>query len=210
MSFYEDRVLPHILNAAMKTKAIDEQRARCLSDVAGTVLEVGIGSGLNLPHYTSKVTKVVGVDPSGASVRLARKRIAASPVPVEIVGLSAEKLPVADGSFDAVVSTFTMCTIPDVASALREMRRALRPGGRLHFVEHGRSDDPSVVRWQDRLNSFQRTVCGGCNLNRRIGDLIAQAGFEIERLENGYLKGPPKFAGYFYRGVARTPAASSS
>ena len=208
MGFYENRILPHILNTAMKTKAIHEERARCLSEVAGTVLEVGIGSGLNLPHYTSAVTRIVGVDPSGASARLARKRVAASPVPVEMVGLSAEKLPVADGSFDAVVSTFTMCTIPDVASALREMRRALRPGGRLHFVEHGLSDDPAVVRWQDRLNSFQQTVCGGCNLNRRISDLIAQAGFEIERLENGYLKGVPRFGGYFYRGVARNPAAS--
>jgi len=210
MGFYEDRILPHILNAAMKTKAIREERVRCLSEVTGTVLEVGIGTGLNLPHYTSAVTKIVGVDPSGGSARIARKRIAASAVPVELVGLSAEKLPVADGSFDAVVSTFTMCTIPDVASALGEMRRVLRPGGRLHFVEHGRSNDPGVQRWQNRLNSFQQTVCGGCNLNRRIGDLIAQAGFEIERLENGYLKGVPKFGGYFYRGVARKPATSLS
>jgi len=210
MSFYEDRILPHILNLAMNTKAVREERARCLSEVTGTVLEVGFGSGLNLPHYPPAVTKVVGVDPSGGSAKLARKRIAASPVPVEIVGLSAEKLPLADNSFDSIVSTFTMCTIPDVAAALREMRRVLRPGGRLYFVEHGRSDDPAVLRWQDRLNSMQQTLCGGCNLNRRIGTLIEQAGFEMERLENRYLKGAPKFGGFLYRGVAKKAGGSPS
>lgn len=128
---------------------------------------------------------------------------AASPFPVEIIGLSAEKIPVADASFETIVSTLTLCTIPDVATALLEMRRALRPGGRLYFVEHGRADDPAVARWQNRLNSIEQRVFGGCNLNRRISSLIEQAKFEIEWLENGYLKGSPKFGGFLYRGVAK-------
>ena len=203
MGFYDNRVLPHIVNVAMNTKEMRDERRRCLEHVTGTVLEVGFGTGLNLPYYPPTVTKVVGVDPSATSARIARKRIAASPIPVEIIGLSAEKLPVADGSFESIVSTFTLCTIPDVAGALLEMRRALRPGGRLYFVEHGRAEDPRVERWQERLDSIQQTIFGGCHLNRRISGLIEQAGFRIEQLENGYLKGAPKFGGFLYRGVAR-------
>lgn len=203
MGFYDDRVLPYIMNMAMSTKAVGDERKRCLASLAGEVLEIGFGSGHNLPFYPAAVTKVVGVDPSMTSARLARKRIEAAPFPVEFVGLSAEKLPVTDESVDTIVSTFTLCTIPDVGGALREMRRVLRPGGRLHFVEHGRSDDPRVARWQTRLNGIEQTLCGGCNLNRPISKLIEQAGFEIERLENDQLKGAPKFAGYLYRGVAR-------
>ena len=203
MGFYDERVLPRMLNVFMNTSAVREQRQRCLAQVSGEVLEVGFGSGLNLPHYPSAVTRVVGVDPSHTAAKLARKRIAASPFRVEFVGLSAEKIPVADASFDSVVTTFTLCTIPDVANALREMRRALKPGGQLYFVEHGRSDDPAVERWQHRLNGIQQKVFGGCHLDRRISQLIADAGFEIERVENGYLKGAPKFGGYLYRGVAK-------
>ena len=205
MGFYENRLLPRILNVTMNTKAVTQERKRCLENVKGTVLEVGFGTGLNLPHYPSTVTKVVGVDPSETSAGIARKRVAASSFPVEIVGVSAERIPVADDSFDSIVSTFTLCTIPDVANALLEMRRALRPGGRLHFVEHGRDEDLKVQRWQNRLNSIQHSVCGGCNLNRHISGLIAQAGFEIEAIENGYLKGVPKFSGFLYRGVAKRP-----
>jgi ubiquinone/menaquinone biosynthesis C-methylase UbiE len=203
MGVYERCILPHIINLAMNNKAITDERRRCLEDVTGVVLEVGFGSGLNLPHYPRTVTKVVGVDPSETSATLARRRIAASPFPVETISLSAERLPVAAASFESIVSTFTLCTIPDVASALLEMRRALRPGGRLYFVEHGRAEDPSVIRWQERLNAIQNVVFGGCNLNRPIARLIEEAGFEIERLENGYLKGAPKFGGFLYRGVAK-------
>ena len=128
MGFYERRILPHIINLAMNTKVLKEERTRCLRDVKGVVLEIGFGTGLNLPHYPPTVTKIVGVDPSETSAKLARKRIAAAPVPVETIGLSAEKLPVPDGSFDSIVSTFTLCTIPDVVSALSEVRRVLRPG----------------------------------------------------------------------------------
>lgn len=203
MGFYSDCVLPHIINLAMSMKAITDERRKCLEPLGGVVLEIGFGSGLNLPFYPAAVTKVIGVDPSSTSARLAKKRIQAAPFPVELVGLSAETLPMEDRSVDAIVSTFTMCTIPDAAGALREMRRVLKPGGRLHFVEHGRADDPGVERWQQRLNGAQQALFGGCNLNRPIATLIERASFEIERLENGYLKGAPKFGGFLYRGVAR-------
>ena len=203
MSFYESRILPYLLNVFMDTKGTREERKRSLADVNGAVLEVGFGSGLNLPYYPKTVTRVVGVDPSRTSAHLARKRIAASSFPVEFVGLSAEKLPVADASFDSVVSTFTLCTIPDVAGALREMRRALKPEGRFFFVEHGHADDARVAKWQDRLDGFEQKIFGGCHLNRDISTLIRQAGFEIESLEHAYLKGAPKFAGFLYRGVAK-------
>ncbi len=203
MGFYSERVVPHLMNLAMNSEAMSDERRRGLEGVGGTVLEVGFGSGLNLPHYPPAVTKVVGVDPSATSARLARERIAASPFPVEVIGLSAERIPVADGSFETVVSTFTLCTIPDVAGALAEMRRALAPGGRIHFVEHGRAEDPRVERWQRRLNPIQRMVCAGCNLDRPIAMLVEQAGFAIEKLETGYMKGAPRFAAFLYRGVAR-------
>src|SRR5262245_14447036 len=203
MGFYEQRILPYIMNLAMDTADVREERARCLRDVAGDVLEIGFGAGHNLPYYPRAVTKVVGVDPSERSARLARKRIAAAPFPVETIGLSAEKLPVPDASFASIVSTFTLCTIPDVAGALREVRRALSPDGRFYFVEHGLAEDPKVVRWQDRLNSTQQVIFGGCHLNRPIAALIEQAGFAIERLDKGYMKSAPKFGGYLYRGVAR-------
>jgi SAM-dependent methyltransferase len=203
MGFYDDHFLPYFINCAMSTKAIRDERRRCLEPVGGVVLEIGFGSGLNLPFYPSAVTKVIGVDPSHTAARLARKRITAATFPVELIGLSAETLPIADRSVDTIVSTFTLCTIPDPASALREMRRVLKPGGQLHFVEHGRADDPGVARWQQRLNGLQQTLFGGCNLNRPISSLVERGGFEIERLENDHLKGAPKFAGFLYRGVAR-------
>jgi len=202
-SFYENRILPHLLNVFMNTKATREERQRSLAGVTGAVLEVGFGTGLNLPYYPETVTRVVGVDPSHTSAHLARKRIAASSFPVELVGLSAEQLPVAQASFDSVVSTFTLCTIPNVSSALGEIRRALKPEGRFYFVEHGHADDPRVARWQDRLNGLEQKLFGGCHLNRDISALIRHAGFEIERLEHAYLKGAPKFAGFLYRGVAK-------
>jgi len=203
MGFYERRILPHVINLAMDTKVLMEERTRCLRDVKGVVLEIGFGTGLNLPHYPRTVTRVVGVDPSETSVRLARKRIAASSFPVETIGLSAEKLPVPDGSFESIVSTFTLCTIPDVGGGLLEIRRALSPSGRFYFVEHGRAEEPQVERWQRRLNAINKRLLGGCNLTRPISALIEQAGFEIERLEKSYMKDAPKFAGFLYRGVAK-------
>jgi len=203
VGFYENRVLPHILNFAMNTKGVRAERAKCLEHTSGEVLEIGFGSGLNLPYYPSTVTKVLGVDPSKQSARLGRKRISAARFPVEVVELSAERLPLPDAAYQSVVSTFTLCTIPDVAAALDEVRRVLGPGGRFYFVEHGRADDFGVRRWQDRLNSIQQSVFGGCHLNRNISGLIEQAGFRIERLEHDYMKGSPRFAGYLHRGVAQ-------
>ena len=209
MGFYEERILPYIMNLAMNTADVREERGRCLKDVAGDVLEIGFGAGHNLPYYPRAVTKVVGVDPSERSARLGRTRIAAAPFPVEFIGLSAERLPIPDASFATIVSTFTLCTIPDVMGALLEVRRALAPEGRFYFVEHGLSDDPKVVRWQNRLDGMEQRVFGGCHLNRPISTLIEQAGFTIERLEHDYLKSTPKFAGFLYRGIARRPSAST-
>lgn len=187
----------------MNTEGTREERRRSLARVNGAVLEVGFGSGPNLPYYPETVTKVVGVDPSNTSAHLARKRIAAASFSCRVCRSVAEEPPVAESSVDSVVSTFTLCTIPNVSGALAEMRRALKPEGRLYFVEHGHADDPRVARWQERLNGVEQKVFGGCHLNRDISVLIRQASFEIERLEHAYLKGAPKFAGFLYRGVAR-------
>jgi ubiquinone/menaquinone biosynthesis C-methylase UbiE len=202
MGVYDDWVLPRLLNVGMGTRLVAEERQKALAEVAGSVLEVGFGSGHNLPYYPAGVRKVVGVDPSGESAKLARKRIARAPFPVELLPLRGEEIPAEDGSFDAVVSTFTLCTIPDVGTALRQMRRVLKPGGRLFFLEHGRSDEARVQRWQDRLNGVQRYLFGGCNLNRDMDQLITEAGFDVERLERYYATGL-KTVTYLYRGIAR-------
>jgi ubiquinone/menaquinone biosynthesis C-methylase UbiE len=199
---YDDWVLPRIINLAMGTKDVAQERAKALAAVKGRVLEVGFGSGHNLPHYPPGVEQVVGIDPSGESAKLARKRIARAPFPVEFLPLPGEQIPAPDGSFDSVVCTFTLCTIPDPLTALRQMRRVLAPGGRFFFVEHGRSDEPKVQRWQGRLNGAQRWLFGGCNLNRPIDQLITEAGFELDSLERYYAKGPKPMA-YLYRGIAR-------
>jgi ubiquinone/menaquinone biosynthesis C-methylase UbiE len=202
MGVYDDWVLPRVMNLAMGAKVVAEERAKALVGVKGRVLEVGFGSGHNLPHYPAGVERVVGIDPSGESAKLARARIAEAPFPVEFLPLSGEQLPAPDGSFDSVVSTFTLCTIPDALAALRQMRRVLAPGGRFFFLEHGRSDDAKVRRWQDRLNGAQRWLVGGCNLNRPMDQLVVEAGFELESLERYYAQGP-RFLSCLYRGVAR-------
>jgi ubiquinone/menaquinone biosynthesis C-methylase UbiE len=202
MGVYDDWLLPRLMNVAMGTKRIAREREKALAEVAGTVLEVGFGTGHNLPYYPAAVQKVVGVDPSGESAKLARKRIEGASFPVELVALSGEEILAPDGSFDSVVSTFSLCTIPKPHFALLQMRRTLKAGGRFFFLEHGRSADPKVQRWQDRLNGIQMYFGGGCHLNRDIEGLVTAAGFTIETLERYYLDGP-KFAGHIYRGVAR-------
>jgi ubiquinone/menaquinone biosynthesis C-methylase UbiE len=201
MSLYEDRILPHIINVAMSNKATRHIRSRVCADLEGDVVEIGFGTGHNLPHLPDTVTRVRAVEPSGTSVRLAQQRIASAKVPVEIVGLDGQRLPMEDDSADAVLSTWTMCTIPDASAALREMARVLRPGGTLHFVEHGRAPDERVRRWQDRVNPIQRRLFGGCNVNREISSLIEGAGFTIKSLDTYYLDGP-KFVGSMYEGTA--------
>jgi ubiquinone/menaquinone biosynthesis C-methylase UbiE len=204
MGFYGEQVVPRVTNLVLGGREFARLRARVAAGLEGEVLEVGFGSGLNIPHYPRSVTRVRAVDPATVGRKLAAKRVAASPIPIEFVGLDGEDLPLEDGSVDHVLSTWTLCSIPDVDRALREVRRVLRPGGVFHFLEHGRSPDPGVARWQDRLTPLQRRVSGGCHLNRPIGQLVADSGLEIDRLDNYYIKAPKTF-GYTFEGAATNP-----
>jgi ubiquinone/menaquinone biosynthesis C-methylase UbiE len=201
VGIYADQVLPRVINVVLAGSAFKKVRARVASRLSGEVLEVGFGSGLNVPYYPSEIRRVLAIDPAAVGQKLAAKRVADSPVPVEYLGLDGENLPLDANSVDHVLVTWTMCTIPAVETAVGEMYRVLRSGGQVHFVEHGRSPDPDVARWQDRLNPFQQRWAGGCNLNRPIDRLVEDAGFQMTSLENYYLKGP-KFMGYIYEGVA--------
>jgi ubiquinone/menaquinone biosynthesis C-methylase UbiE len=206
MGFYEEWVLPRVINVFMANKAMRKERDRVCTGLRGQVLEIGFGSGLNVPHYPEGIERVEAVEPSEVAVRLAEKRLAASPVAVEVVGLDGQHLGAADESFDAALSTWTLCTIPDVEAALAEVRRVLKPGGTFHFVEHGAAPDPSVARWQRRIEPVQKRLFGGCHLTRPIRDLIADAGLEIDELEADYIPMTPKPWGYEYLGRARKPA----
>jgi len=201
VGLYTDRILPRLTDLALRGPEIDRLRARAASGLAGGVLEVGFGGGPNLPRYPPAVTRVLAVEPSPGARRLAARRIAAARVPVELVGLVGEELPLPDASVDHVLSTWTMCTIPDVDRALAEVVRVLRPGGTLRFLEHGRSPDPAVARWQDRLTPIQRRVAGGCHLNRRIDEIVRRSGLRVEQLDNFHIRVPRPF-GYMYEGVA--------
>jgi ubiquinone/menaquinone biosynthesis C-methylase UbiE len=201
VGFYVDRVLPRITDVALSGKEFAKLRTRVCGRLSGEVLEVGFGSGRNVPHYPPAVERVQAVDPATVGRRLAANRLAATSIPIEFIGLNGEDLPLADASVDHVLTTWTLCTIPDVDRALAEMRRVLRPGGALHFVEHGLSPDAQVARWQDRLNPIQKRVFGGCHLNRPIDRLLENAGLRIAPLEKFYAKGPKAF-GYLFEGVA--------
>lgn len=201
VSFYGDQVLPRFTNKVLGGRVFSRVRARVAAGLTGEVLEVGFGSGLNVPHYPPDIDHVLAVDPAMVGRKLAAERVAASPVPVQYVGLDGESLPVDSKSVDHVLITWTMCTIPNVDNALGEILRVLRPGGEMHFAEHGLSPDPKVAKWQDRLTPFQRRVAGGCHLNRPIDGLIEEAGFTVTRMDNYYMKGP-KPMGYMYEGLA--------
>ena len=202
MGFYARRILPHLIDCCMSMPVAAAERAKFVPLARGTVLEIGIGSGLNIPYYAADLTRLYGLDPAAELRAIAEPRAAAAPFPVEFIGLSAETIPLADRAVDSIVTTWTLCSIPAVDIALAEMRRVLRPEGRLIFIEHGLSPDPGVRRWQSWLNPLQRRLAGGCNLNRRIDALIAAAGFHIEGLETAYVRGPRPWC-YFYKGVAR-------
>ena len=201
VSFYGDQILPRCVNRVLSGEEFTRIRGRAAAGLTGEVLEVGFGSGLNVPLYPSDVQRVQAVDPAKVGRKLAAKRVAASPVPVDYVGLDGQLLPLDADSVDHVLITWTMCTIPEVEVALREIYRVLRRNGEMHFAEHGRSPDPKVAHWQDRLTPIQRRVAGGCHLNRPIDSLIAQAGFTVTRMENYYMKGP-KPMGYMFEGLA--------
>ena len=200
-NWYERSVLPYLVNLACGVKPIRRQRMKLIPQAEGRVLEVGMGSGLNLPCYDrARVKSIVRVEPSLRMHRLAMRRIRDAGVEVQLMGLSAEKLPAADASFDTVVTTYTLCTIPDPVSALTEMRRVLVPGGKLLFSEHGRAPDAGVRRWQARLNPLWSKVAGGCMLDRDIPSLLEQAGFRPD-VQSRYLPGP-KVLSYHYWGEA--------
>lgn len=201
MSWYEQRILPYIADFALSGKELDRLRARVASELSGEVLEVGFGTGRNVSHYPSTITNVRAVDPATVGRKLAAKRIETSSVPVEYVGLDGQQIPLDDSSVDHVLTTWTLCTIPDVHQALTEFHRVLRSGGSLHFLEHGRSPDTKVARWQDRLTPMQRRIGGGCHLNRPIDELLTEASLPATRLENYYVRGPKVF-GYMFEGVA--------
>lgn len=203
-SFYDRHVLPHLINWGCGLGVMTDQRRRVVPRATGKVLEVGVGSGLNLPFYDArKVESIVAIDPTEELLALAEPRAAAAQVPVRLLAESAEHTTLPSQSFDSVVVTFTLCTIPDVDAALHEMRRLLKPEGRLFFSEHGRAQDARISRWQDRINPLWNKIAGGCNLNRRIDLAIAQAGFRITEIDTGYMPGVPlKIAGFQYLGVA--------
>jgi ubiquinone/menaquinone biosynthesis C-methylase UbiE len=201
MGFYQDQIVPLLINLSMRQKNLVAYRDRIVPAATGRVLEIGIGSGLNLPLYSPSVQHVIGLDPSPRLLEMARGAQRRN-LPVDFIEGSAEGIPLEKASIDTVVTTWTLCSIPDADRALREMHRVLKPAGRLLFVEHGRAPDPNVVWWQDRLTPIWKRLGGGCHLNRAIGSLIEGAGFQFERLETGYMRGPKPMA-FMYEGSAR-------
>ena len=201
-NWYERHILPGALDYACGLPMISRQRQLVVPLAQGRVLEVGIGTGLNMPYYDKRrVTRITGLDPALQLHPLARERIAQAGLDVELVGLSAEQIPRPDTSFDTVLVTYTLCTIPDPLAALREMRRVLAPGGQLLYCEHGRAPDASVQRWQERLQPLWGKLAGGCHLGRDIPALLQEAGFALSDLHTRYLPGPRPFT-FHYWGAA--------
>ena len=203
MGFYAKYILPRLVDVAMRNKETARLRAEWIPRARGEVLEVGVGSGLNLPFYSADVRRIHGVDPSAELQRMARKKFAGGHVKVDFLLQSAEDpMPIPDASIDTVVVTWSLCSIPNPGKALQEMRRVLRPDGRLIFVEHGRAPDAGVAVWQDRLTPVWKRIGGGCHLNRKIDEIIMAAGFQITELRTFYTPGPRPMT-YTYQGIAR-------
>jgi ubiquinone/menaquinone biosynthesis C-methylase UbiE len=204
MGFYDDRVLPRLTDLVLG-RPMEETRARVAAGLSGEVLEIGFGSGRNLPHLPAGVTRLLAVEPAAGGRTLAAPRIAAAPLTVEFVGDDGQALPLPDASVDHVLTTWTLCTIPDAEQALREVHRVLRPGGTMHFAEHGRSPRPGVARWQDRLTPSWGRFAGGCYLNRRIDDLVEKSELTLESFRTYQMSGTA-LMGFAYEGVASKPA----
>ena len=204
MGVYREHVLPRLVDRACRSPELDRWRGTVTAGLAGEILEVGFGSGLNMPAYPPEVTRVYAVEPAASARRLAEPRIAASGIPGEHGARVGESIPLPDGTCDGALSTFTLCTIPDVEMALAEIRRVLRPGGRFHFLEHGLAPDPRVARWQRRFEPAQKLFAGGCHLTRRPADLVAAAGFELTHVEARYASGPKPWV-WFTVGTAVAP-----
>ena len=203
MSLYDEYILPHVINCACGMKAIAKQRAKVVPLAQGEVLEIGMGSGLNLKYYDPKrVTQVWGLEPSIGMQRKAAKNLASSPVSVEWLVAGCEAIPLSDNSIDTVMLTYALCTIPDWAAALHEIRRVLKPTGTLVFCEHGEAPDANVKKWQQKINPMWKKIAGGCNLNRPIPSLLSESGFTISDLQQHYIPGP-KIATYQYYGTAQ-------
>lgn len=204
MSFYEQRILPHLIDKACSMGQVMKLRAQSVPLCEGVVLEVGMGSAINLPFYQpDKVTKIFGLEPSLGMRRKASSNLANTAIPVEWLDLPGEQVPLEDNSIDTVLLTFTLCTIPDATAALAQMHRVLKPGGKLVFLEHGESCDHSIKTWQHRLTPGWKKLAGGCHLNRAIDRLITSAHFTIEHMDTQYIPKTPRIAGYVYQGVAR-------
>ena len=204
MSLYDKYILPRMLNCACSSKPMVYQRQKVVPLAEGDILEVGIGSGLNLPFYNkSKVNKIWGLDPSKELNRMASKVAAEENLEIDFLISGAEHIPLPDDHVDTILITYTMCTIPEVEQANEEMKRVLKPGGKMIFCEHGKAPDPNIHKWQNRINPLWKKIAGGCNLNRDIPALIETSGFKLENLETMYLPSTPKIAGYNYWGYAK-------
>ena len=202
MAFYRDRVFPLLVDLSMRNKRLRPYRERVAGAAEGRILDIGIGSGLNLPFYGQNVKQIVGIEPSPMLLDMARNAARRSMSHLELVEGTAEAIPIESASIDTVVTTWTMCSIPNVDGALAEMRRVLSSGGSLLFVEHGRAPEPRVRWWQDHPTPAWKCLSGGCHLNRAIEDLVQRAGFRIEHIEKGYMRGPEPLT-FMYEGRAR-------
>lgn len=197
MGIYRDQILPRVIDKTLGNDGMARYRRDATAGLSGVVVEIGFGSGLNMPEYPPEVTKVHAVEPATVGMKLAADRVAASPIEVEYIGLDGRDLPLPDDSCDGALSTFTLCTIPDEAAALAELVRVVKPGGRIHLLEHGRSRDDNVLKWQQRLNPIQRRVGDGCHLDRDHTALVEEAGLEIEDSREWYAKGPKPMSAFY-------------
>jgi ubiquinone/menaquinone biosynthesis C-methylase UbiE len=202
VGFYDDVMVPYCIELGCGVKELVPERQKVAAGLSGRVLEIGFGSGLNIPYLPRGVSELLAVDPSGRARKIGKKRIEGAACAITFVGLDAERIELPDDSADAALCTFTLCTIPDAVRALEEVKRIMKPGAQLHFLEHGRTPDSGVARWQDRLNGMQRALFGGCNINRDIRQLLESAGFRVESFEAGYFPKMPRTHGYLCSGIA--------